>query len=522
MTSDAANNPLLHALEKSEKKLHDITSALGEGVYVLNKKCELVFMNPVAERLLGWTEADLIGKKVHNIFHFQRVDKKPFSEDECPVISVMVSGQAYFTEDDVFTCKDGTILPVSYITTPIIEDGEIMGLVTAFRDITLSKEMEREMLRTRNLESLGVLAGGIAHDFNNLLTGIMSCISLALESIGKDSELYEILKMAQGASIQARDLTKQLFAFSQGGDGEKKRVAFSEILRSSVTFAMTGSNIKPEFDMSEDLWPVEIDTAQINEVLHNLAINAREAMPEGGIINIKAENIYIGSSSKLPLKEGRYVKASIRDKGSGISKENMQKIFDPYFTTKKLGIQKGMGLGLAICHTILKNHEGHIAVESEQGKGSTFTMYLPAVAPEVSSIVLPTSETAAPATGRVLLMDDEEIIGQVADMLFKRMGYEIAFVRDGKEAISEYKKAKESGRPFDMVILDITIPGGMGGEETIGQLIKFDPGVKAVVSSGYFYNPVMVDYKKYGFTAVLHKPYQAKEIGDLIKDVLSG
>ncbi|TAN42847.1 MAG: PAS domain S-box protein [Nitrospirae bacterium] len=508
------------SVRKSEKKLRDITAALGEGVYVLNKNCELVFMNPEAEKLLGWTETELLGRNVHDIFHFQKTDRGPLPGNECPVIGVLSSGRPRFAEDDVFTRKDGTMLPVSYISTPVIENGQIVGAVTAFRDITLSKEMEREMLRTRNLESIGVLAGGIAHDFNNLLTGIMSCIALALDSTDRNNELYEILKMAQGASLQARDLTKQLFAFSQAGDEDKKRAALSDILKNSVTFAMTGSNIKPEFDIPEDLWPVEIDTVRISEVVHNLAINAREAMPEGGTLGVRAENFHLGASGNLPLREGNYVKASISDQGAGISKENMEKIFGPYFTTKKLGAQKGVGLGLAICYTILKNHEGHIAVESEQGKGSTFTIYLPAAAPETPTVAPPISETPVPKTGRVLLMDDEEMIGQVAAILFKKNGYEIVFVRDGKEAIDAYKSAKESRNSFDMAILDLTVPGGMGGQETLEELLKFDPEIKAVVSSGYSYNPVMVNYKNYGFKAVLHKPYQAAEIAALIKDVM--
>lgn len=507
------------ALIKSEKKLRDITSALGEGVYVINEQGELIFMNPEAERLLGWTEAELLGANMHATIHFRKPDNTELSYKDCPALMVFSSGETHHAEDDIFVRKDGTTLPVSYISSPIREDGKVVASVTAFRDNTIRNEMEKIILRARNIESIGVLAGGIAHDFNNLLTGIMSCISLAKETLEPEHEAYEILTMAHKASLQAKDLTYQLLTFSRSGSTIRQAASIADVLKDSVGFVMSGTNIKCEFHIEENLWPAEIDKAQINQVIHGLALNAREAMMEGGVITIRAENYRVTGTDKLPISDGNYVKISVSDQGSGITEENMLKIFDPYFTTKQLGTQKGTGLGLALCYTIIRNHDGYISADSKVGSGSTFTLYLPASS---SSMTAPTAIEQNKASGisRILIMDDEKIIGQVAGMMLKRMGCETAFAENGEEAVSLYKKAQSSGQTFDMAILDLTIPGGSGGIETMKQLLEIDPDVRAIISSGYSEDPVLSNFREYGFKGVLQKPYEMKDLSAILHEVL--
>jgi two-component system cell cycle sensor histidine kinase/response regulator CckA len=288
------------------------------------------------------------------------------------------------------------------------------------------------------------------------------------------------------------------------------------IIRDSAVFALPGSNVRCEFMLPEGLWPAEIDEGQISQVIHNLVLNAAQAMPSGGIIDIRAENVTAGAASGLPMKEGKYVKIIIADQGIGIPKENIKKIFDPYFTTKK----EGSGLGLAATYSIIMNHGGYITVNSEEGAGATFTVYLPAS--EKALFKEKTAEDVAIAgTGRVLIMDDEEMVRRVAGEMLNKLGYAVGFARDGAEAIELYKSAKESHQPFDVVIMDLTIPGGMGGIEAMQSLIDLAPEIKAIVSSGYSDDQVMSDYRKYGFAGVLIKPYKLNQLSDSLRKVLA-
>jgi CheY-like chemotaxis protein len=317
--------------------------------------------------------------------------------------------------------------------------------------------------------------------------------------------------------MRARDLTQQLLTFSKGGAPIKKTASIDELLKDTTVFTLSGSNVKCKFSIPEDLWSVEIDEGQISQVINNLIINADQAMPEGGTISISAENVIIGAEDVLPLKEGRYLKIKIQDQGIGIPEEYLQKIFDPYFTTK----QKGSGLGLTIAYSIIKNHKGYIAVKSKLGVGSKFSIYLPALEKQI-----PKKKEAEirPITGKgkIMVMDDEEIIRTSLGEILTFLGYEPEFARNGEEALATYKKAIDSGQSFDAVILDLTIRGGMGGKETIKKLIEIDPKVKAIVSSGYSTDPVMADFKNYGFRGVVAKPYDIKELSKELDDVING
>jgi signal transduction histidine kinase/CheY-like chemotaxis protein len=390
--------------------------------------------------------------------------------------------------------------------------------------------MAEELLKVQKLESLGILAGGIAHDYNNLLTCIMGNISFATQIEDEEIRVYkekpagvvlECLIDAEKATLRARDLTKQLTTFSKGGIPVKALVPdIGELIRESVDFALRGSNVKCEYSLPDGLFSVEADRGQITQVLDNIVINADQAMPTGGLLSVGAENLTIEARGKLPLKPGIYLKITIKDQGAGIPEENRSKVFDPYFTTK----EAGSGLGLATAYSIIKKHGGHISLESEVKAGSAFSIYLPASGKKA---VIKKAEEAVSARaikegeGRILVMDDDELVSGVARRILSKSGYEVASARHGNEAIDLYTDARARGRAFDLLILDLTVPGEMGGAETIKKLLEIDPRVKAIVSSGYSDDPVIEDFKKYGFKGVVVKPYAIAELRRVVREVLA-
>jgi nitrogen-specific signal transduction histidine kinase len=386
-------------------------------------------------------------------------------------------------------------------------------------------ETTDELQKVRQLESIAALSGGIAHDYNNLLTVIIGNISLIQSYLDPDDVIFGLLDEAYEASMIAKSLTQKLITFSKGGAPLKQATSISPMVKSATEFSLSGSNIKCEFKIPNNIHWVEIDKTQISQAIHNLVMNAREAMPKGGTIKVWAENFHITEKTN-GLDIGKYVRISIKDRGVGIAQENLQKIFDPYFSTKDRGTQKGMGLGLSICHSIIKKHKGDVWVESEIGLGTTFSVLLPAFEGEISEKkptekVKTTEEKPLTGEGRILVMDDEKMIINLSGLLLNRLGYEAQFANDGSEAIEMYKKAMESGKPFRAVILDLTIRGGMGGKETIQNLIEIDPQVKGIVASGYSDDPVMKDYEKYGFKGVVVKPYSMHELGENLNWVLT-
>ncbi|MDY6836500.1 MAG: ATP-binding protein [Thermodesulfobacteriota bacterium] len=406
--------------------------------------------------------------------------------------------------------------PISYHDRP----ADLM----AVRNISREIKMEKELEKAKQLESIAALSGGIAHDYNNLLTAIIGNISLAQSCFEPGDEAFNMLHEAYEASMLAKDLTQKLITFSRGGAPATKTVAISPLLRSVTEFTLSGSNIKYKFSFQGGLWPVQIDPNQIGQAIHNLVVNSKDAMPEGGLITVGAENMNVAEESSN-LKAGRYVKISIEDEGIGIPEKDLEVIFDPYFSSKEIGTEKGTGLGLSICHSIIKNHGGDVLVESQEGIGTVFHVYVPAsegeVIEEKPSIEEPLGAEPILGKGRILVMDDERRIRELASKMMNRLGYDVVFSRDGAEAVEMYKKAMDSGQPFDAVILDLTIRGGMGGKEAIKRLIKIDPHVKGIVSSGYSDDPVMANYRKYGFSGVVAKPYSIVEISHNLSRVLT-
>ena len=364
------------------------------------------------------------------------------------------------------------------------------------------------------MESISILAGGIAHDFNNILTAILGSVNLA-KVHAVDSLVKEKLVKIEKASIQAKDLTQQLLTFSKGGAPIKKVTSLVGLIKDSTTFALRGSKVKCQFLIPKTLWPAEVDEGQIGQMISNLIINADQAMPEGGTVQVQAENVVISSDCEVPLNPGRYIQISVEDQGIGIPKQYLTKIFDPYFTTK----QEGSGLGLATSYSIIKNHGGCITVESHVGTGTVFHVYLPASAKRLKT-GKEEKDTLVGGKGRILLMDDEESILEVTGEVLTYLGYEVEVARDGLEALELYKKAHTLEIPFDAVIIDLTIRGKMGGREAIQHLLKIDPSAKAIVSSGYSDDPVMANYRDYGFKGVVSKPYTIKELSEALREVL--
>jgi nitrogen-specific signal transduction histidine kinase/ActR/RegA family two-component response regulator len=388
----------------------------------------------------------------------------------------------------------------------------------AFKDLSAGKKSEEDMLNIKKLEAVGILAGGIAHDFNNLLTAIIGNISFAKMFLSPEDRIFERLAAAEKAALQAKDLTYQLQVFARGGAAERKTVFIGGLIRESAAFAASGSTIRCDVSIPDDLSPVEVDTSQMRQVILNLVTNAKEAMPGGGIVEIRAHDAALKAGELFPLVEGKYVKISVKDHGAGIPAEYVGRIFDPDFTAKEMETHKGTGVGLAVCHAIVRNHAGLITVESTMGKGTTFSIYLPAsskkIAPRITRREMPLI-----GKGRVLIMDDEEVIRLVTGNMLSHVGYRVAFAKNGEEAVDVYRKGKENGDPFDVVILDLTVRGGMGGSETILRLREIDPGVRAIVSSGYSRDPVMLDHEQYGFSGVLPKPYKVQELFGAMQSV---
>ncbi|MEW6160030.1 MAG: ATP-binding protein [Verrucomicrobiota bacterium] len=502
------------ALADEKELLAVALRSIGDAVIATDKAGRIILFNAVAEKLTGWNYVDALGEPVESVFSI-RLENQP---EPASVLQVLDSEQSVeLPPNAILVGLDGSERLVAGNASPLRnKDGKVIGVALAFRDITEQQKMATELLKASKLESLGVLAGGIAHDFNNILGSILGNLSLAKMLVAAETELYTTLERAVKASLRAKELTRQLLTFAKGGAPVRKAASIADLIRDTTHFVLRGSNVRSELLLPDDLWPAEIDEGQIGQVLDNLIINARQAMPDGGVVKLKAENLVLPENSRIPLSTGRYIHLSIHDTGIGIAPENLPKIFDPYFTTK----QKGSGLGLATTYSIMRKHEGHISVESAPGEGTTFHLYLPA-----SSKPLPEKPAEKLGTlggqGRVLVMDDEPSIRQLLQAMLKMLGYEVETVTDGAEAIQVYCVAQATGKPFNVVIMDLTIPGGMGGKEAIQKLTILDPEVRAIVSSGYSNDPVMANFKEYGFRGMVAKPYQIEDLARALKEVIT-
>ncbi len=506
---------------EDEKEFLSVTlRSIGDGVISANTEGRIAIMNREAEELTGWTQEAALGRHLEEIYITK--GQQSGQAHNHPASIVLQTGRVCSPDRfSVLTARDGSERVVSESAAPICDrDSNVEGVVLIFRDVTEEQRIQNELIKREKLESVGILAGGIAHDFNNLLTGILGNISVANVESERTGRNAARLAEAEKACVRAKDLTQQLMAFARGGAPVKKTATIHELLEDWTRFALRGSNVRCELDVSEELWPADIDEGQIGQVINNLVINADQAMPDGGTVIVGADNCVIGfekTEGHVPLKPGRYVRIWVQDSGTGIPPENLSKVFDPYFTTKP----DGNGLGLATSFAVIKRHEGHIEVTSEMGIGSTFRLYVPASEKDVVQRSKPL-DTAVNGKGRVLVMDDDPTIRELAGDLLSVLGYRVSLAEDGTEALKLYKESVTTGIPFDAVIMDLTIPGGMGGKEAIQKLREVNPQIRAIVSSGYSNDPVMADFRSYGFHGVLTKPYTAHQMSSVLHTVIYG
>ncbi|MFC2003114.1 PAS domain S-box protein [Chloroflexota bacterium] len=506
-----------HALTEEKERLEVTLRSTGDGVIATDIKGNVTVLNRVAEQLTGWTQEEAIGKPIEEVFHI--VNENTRKRITNPISIVLETGRIVgLINHATLISRDGTERVIADSGAPIHDElGNLFGVILVFRDISETRKLEEELQKIDKLESVGTLAGGIAHDFNNLLTGIMGFTSMAKTNVEPGGKVFSLLAKVEEASLRARDLTQQLLTFARGGAPVKELTPIRGLLEDSTLFALRGSNVRPQFSLPDDLWPVEIDKGQINQVITNIVINADEAMPEGGDLHIGAKNIVVKRQSTLPLTRGDYVQITFKDNGVGVSKDILDKIFNPYFTTK----QKGSGLGLATTYSIIRKHEGHITVESTPTTGTTFHVYLPAIQKPLPEEKETIEETRVTGTGKVLVMDDEEIVRELLYQGLTGYGYEVEVTEDGAEAIERYSEAKELGKSFDAVIMDLTIPGGMGGKEAIKKLLEIDPDAKVIVSSGYSADPIMANFEEHGFSAAIAKPYIIEQLGETLFKLLT-
>jgi PAS domain S-box-containing protein len=420
------------------------------------------------------------------------------------------------------TARDGRTVMLELTTIAVRNDkGEIAYIESLGRDITIHLFLERELAKSQKLEAIGLLAGGVAHDFNNILTVILGSLSLAKMEAKPLSRLFERISQAEDHCMKAKALTRRLLTYSRSGSPLRKTASLAQVLREATSFALSGKNIKCEFDLASDLTSALIDEGQMHQVIHYMVTNAAEAMPDGGTIEVGAQNLKLQADELPPLPAGNYVKWYIRDHGIGISKEHLKNLFDPYFSTKQMGSTKGVGLGLAICYSIIKSHEGLINVESDPGVGTTFTVYIPAV-DEQNSEMKSNGETtnSNAAKHKILLIDDEKILLDVTSNMISYLGYEVVTASCHEDALDSYCKAKEAGRPFSVVIMDLTVRGNEGAETAIRKWVALHPEVRVIISSGYATDPVIEDYQNYGFIAAMVKPYTLEELKDCLSRAL--
>lgn len=499
-------------LNQSEQLNRSILDNVDEGFVLIDREYRVLSANKAYCRQNKAGDQDVIGRYCYEV---AKQYNRPCYEygEGCVIKHVFATGKPFHS---VHTQEDfrGEIRHVETRGIPLVDDaGNLTSAIKVIHDVTDRYRLETEQIKTDKLESIGTLAGGIAHDFNNLLQGVFGYLSMAKLAIDNKTEALAALEQAEKALGLSTKLTMQFLTFSKGGKPMRNRAEIRSIIENAALFALSGSRCERCLNLEEGLWQAKVDEGQISQVIQNIVLNAAQAMAEGGRIEVLARNVQ-ATDNDLPteLAAGDYVAISISDNGPGIPPQLLGKIFDPYFTTK----EKGSGLGLATSYSIIRNHDGLIKVHSEAGKGTTFLVWLPAIRGESSKIVSqPVAATLAVAgkrSGKILLMDDDPIIRDVAGQMIKAIGHEVEFAEHGDEAIAMYRVALESGSPFAVVILDLTIRGGMGGVDTLHQLMALDSGVKAVVSSGYSDNSTLAEYRKLGFILCLHKPYSLKEL----------
>jgi len=500
--------------EKTEElldKYTDLFDFAPLGYFIFDQNGLLLEVNHTGAGQLGQEKANLINQPVDSfvaqgyrdmfLMHLRQVFQSQVRQ-VCELKLRRGNGMEFYARLESIGVRDS--------------QGNFSHYRTIVSNISKRKRMEEELQRTQRLKSVGVMAGDIAHEFKNIMMIIVNVLSLAKLHLDSKDRVLDLLTQAENAAMRANGLNQRLTSFFRSEVPAKKNASLPELLKNTGNCQIKGSGVKPVYSLPDDLWPVVIDDRQIGQVISTLIMHADQAMPEGGEIEITAENVVIGSDDSLPLKNGKYVKVSIKDQGWGLQKEDLQRVFDPCFSSKSTG----NGLGLAASYLIIRKHGGHLSAESELGTGTTFSFYLPAARQGTSLLCRDSEQKSYGDRMRILLMEDEVIVRNTAGQMLEYFGYEVEFAWDGVEAISLYKQAKESGHPFYVVIMDLSVPGGMGGMEAVQELLRVDPDVKAIATSGYIDDLVMSDFKHYGFTAAIAKPYQILELAKTLKCII--
>ncbi|MEN6317661.1 MAG: PAS domain S-box protein [Syntrophaceae bacterium] len=502
------------ALRESEELYRTALESSNDGVVIIQDG-RYVYLNQRLMNTFDWKRDDMMGKAMGTTL------MPP--DDLATILDYYDKYQNGLPIPDHFEVRvsksDGAIVYTEISPVEVTYKGE-KSLLVYLRNITDRKRSEEALLRANKLDSLGILAGGIAHDFNNLMAIVQGYIDLALTKLPSDHDSNKFLQTAMQSVEQTKELTSRIITFSRGGDPHRKIFDITEIIRDAVYKIVKGTNVRVKFYFMENLWPAEVDEHQVKQCFYNLTTNAVEAMPEGGDLTIHMENALIAADEVLNLKEGSYLKITYTDGGIGIPEKHLSKIFDPYFTTKKIGARKGLGLGLSVCYSVVMNHGGHITVNSQPEKGTSFVLYLPAREDLAKKIEV--KRTSSTGNGRILVMDDEFNIRVIMREYLEHLGYEVTDVKDGQEAIDIYKKALDSGNPFELVMLDLTIHQGLGGQLAMEQMLKINPAIKAIIASGYVDDPVIENYADYGFQGALTKPFKREEMECLVEKILHG
>ncbi len=526
-------------LLKSEKRYKNLLKVVPDTIYRINPEGNFTFISDSIINL-GYDPEKLIGKHFTHIIHPDDIPSVS-REKVLPKLSGEKTGAKRSpklfderrTGERITRCLQLRIIPEDWeenngnniMYGSVFSCGEVvctgdyapdepegncfLGTVGVIRDVTDRVKTDEKLQKIQKLNSIGILAGGIAHDFNNFLTAIVGNISIAKMEAGEHNPALHALNDAENAALQAKNLTSQLLTFSRGGEPRKKAVSVKQLLEDNIEFTLRGTNIKCRYKIPDDIWTVEVDEGQIGQVINNLIINSNQAMPGGGYIDVFAENVTIDDESGI--KNGNYVRISIRDYGTGIPADQINRIFDPYYTTK----EQGNGLGLTTSYSIIKTHDGDIGVESGSGNGTLFYFILPASAVEamINEKITPVSFTCS---GRILIMDDNLEILKSTGKLLKNVGFEVSLAKDGIETIDILRNEMRNGRCYDVVLMDLTIPGSLGGKETVRVLKEIDPNIKTILSSGYINDEVLSNHKKYGFDDVMAKPYRLESLIETI------
>ncbi len=502
-------------LNTEKERLAVTLKSIGDGVITADTGGRVTLLNKVAEQVTGWDQQEALGQPVTKVFN--TVDEQSGKPHDNPVKTIIRQGKVIELGDKmVLISKLGATRSISHSGAPIRDmENKIIGVVIVFRDVTDQLQLEMELLKMKKLESLGVLAGGIAHDFNNILLAIQGNINLSRRHLEQENRAFELLHEAEKATTRARGLTQQLLTFSRGGNPVRKAASIKRLIIDSSDFALRGSPIECEYQFDEDLWLVDVDEDQMSQVIQNVTLNARHAMKDGGVIVIRCRNINdIKTEKGFTLPEKKYVKITLTDTGKGIEPSDLEKIFDPYFTTK----DEGSGLGLAISHSIVSKHNGQITIDSEVDTGTAVTIYLPAV-PGATAQNDMEPDMKTDCSGIVMVMDDDEMVQRICADMIRHLGYDVILADDGEQAIEKYKELMNTDNPIDIVIMDLTIRGGMGGKEAARRILEFDKDAKLVVASGYSHDPILADYTQYGFRSALAKPFTLNAISEVLSSL---